>query len=140
MPGIRVVGVEAEGEASMKAAVEADQPVTLDKLDIFCDGTAVQRTGINTFPLCKELVDEFITVSNQEVCNAIRLFWNWRRGIVEPAGALGLAGLLKQQAQLDGKRVLAITCGANMDFSQLAVIAAEADFWGHSPSSALSYR
>ena len=130
MPGIRVVGVEGEGQASMRAAIEAGEPVTLEELDIFCDGTAVQRTGDLTFSLCRELVDEFITVSNQEVCNAIRSFWNWRRRIVEPAGALGLAGLLKQKDRLEGKRVLAVMCGANMDFSQLAVIAANAGIGG----------
>ena len=126
MPGIRIVGVEAEGQASMAAAITHGEPVTLDSLDIFCDGTAVQRTGDLTFPLCRELIDDFITVSNQDVSNAIRQFWNWRRRIVEPAGALGLAGVLSQRDRLDGQRVLAVTCGANMDFSQLAVIAAEA--------------
>ncbi|MBB6431280.1 threonine ammonia-lyase, biosynthetic [Algisphaera agarilytica] len=130
MPGIRVVGVEAEGQASMKAAVAHGGPVELESLDIFCDGTAVQRAGDLTFELCRELIDEFITVSNAEVCNAIRRFWNWRRRIVEPAGALGLAGLLSQQDRLSGKRALAITCGANLDFSQLAVIAADTGIGG----------
>lgn len=125
MPNIHLVGVEAVGQASMQAAVANGGPVTLDSLDIFCDGTAVQRTGDLTYPLCRDLIDEFITVTNQEVSGAIRQFWNWRRSIVEPAGALGLAGLLAQRDRLAGKRVLAITCGANMDFSQLAVIAAE---------------
>ncbi|MEM6553911.1 MAG: pyridoxal-phosphate dependent enzyme [Planctomycetota bacterium] len=130
MPGVRVVGVEGEGQASMAAAVAAGEPVTLEGLDIFCDGTAVQRAGELTFPLCRELIDEFITVSNQEVCNALRRFWNWRRRIVEPAGALGLAGLLSQTDRLEGKKALAVMCGANMDFSQLAVIAAEAGIGG----------
>ena len=130
MPDIHIVGVEAEGQASMQAAVQAGKPTQLDELDIFCDGTAVQQAGELTYPLCKELIDEFITVNNQEVCNAIRSFWNWRRRIVEPAGALGLAGLLAQKEQLDGKSALTVTCGANMDFSQLAVIAAEAGIGG----------
>ncbi|MEM1107318.1 MAG: pyridoxal-phosphate dependent enzyme [Planctomycetota bacterium] len=130
MPDIRVVGVEGEGQASMKAAVEHGGPIELESLDIFCDGTAVQRAGDLTYPLCRELIDEFITVSNAEVSNAIRRFWNWRRRIVEPAGALGLAGLLSQQDQLGGKRALAITCGANLDFSQLALIAAETGIGG----------
>ncbi len=130
MPEIHIVGVEAEGQASMQAAIKQGEPVTLEGLDIFCDGTAVQRTGDLTFPLCRELIDEFITVSNQEVSNAIRSFWNWRRRIVEPAGALGLAGLLSQKERLNGKRVLTVTCGANMDFSQLSVIASEAGIGG----------
>jgi len=129
-PGIRIVGVEGVGQASMKAAVEHGGPIALQDLDIFCDGTAVQKAGELTYPLCRDLIDEFITVSNEQVCSAIRMFWVWRRRIVEPAGALGLAGLLSQKEKLAAKRVLAITCGANMDFSQLAVIAAEAGIGG----------
>ncbi len=130
MPNIRIIGVEGEGQASMKAAIEHGGPVELEELDIFCDGTAVRRAGELTYELCKEVVDEFITVSNDEVCNAIRLFWEARRRIVEPAGAMGLAGMLQQRGQLKGKRVLGVMCGANMDFAQLAVIAAEAGIGG----------
>lgn len=130
MPGIKIVGVEGTGQASMKTAVEHGGPVRLDELDIFCDGTAVRRAGELTYELCKEVVDEFITVSNEEVCGAIRLFWEARRRIVEPAGAMGLAGMLQQRDQLRGKRVLGVMCGANMDFAQLAVIAAEAGIGG----------
>ncbi|MEM6458811.1 MAG: pyridoxal-phosphate dependent enzyme [Planctomycetota bacterium] len=129
-PDLRVVGVEAEGQASMQAAVQHGRPVELDHLDIFCDGTAVQRAGDLTYPLCRDLIDEFVTVSNQAICNAIRRFWNRRHRIVEPAGALGLAGLLAHRDRLAGKRALVVTCGANMDFSQLAVIAAEAGIGG----------
>lgn len=131
MPNIHIVGVEGEGQASMQAALKHGEPVPLKELDIFSDGTAVQRTGDLTYPLCQELIDEFITVSNAEICSAIRSFWNWRRRIVEPAGALGLAGLLSQKDQLEGKRVLAVTCGANMDFSQLGAIASAAGIGGH---------
>ena len=76
-----------------------------------------------TFPLCRDLIDEFITVSNQQVSSAIRRFWSCR-SIVEPAGALGLAGLLSQSERLDGKRVLAVTCVPTWT-SQLAVIVSE---------------
>ncbi len=131
MPGIHIVGVEAEGQASMQAALKHGAPIPLKELDIFSDGTAVQRTGDLTYPICRELIDEFITVSNAEICGAIRSFWNWRRRIVEPAGALGLAGLLSQKEKLEGKRVLAVTCGANMDFSQLGAIAAAAGIGGN---------
>lgn len=130
MPGIRIVGVEGSGQASMKAAIQQGGPVTLEDLDIFCDGTAVRRAGTLTYAICKEVVDEFITVSNEQVCSAIRLFWEARRRIVEPAGAMGLAGMLAHRQQLQGKRVLGVMCGANMDFSQLAVIAAEAGIGG----------
>ncbi|MFN3168466.1 MAG: pyridoxal-phosphate dependent enzyme [Phycisphaeraceae bacterium] len=130
MPSIRIVGVEGEGQASMKAAIDHGGPVTLDRLDIFCDGTAVRRAGDLTYALCRDVIDQFITVSNDEVCNAIRLFWDDRRRIVEPAGAMGLAGMLQHRDRLSGKRVLGVMCGANMDFAQLAVIAAEAGIGG----------
>lgn len=130
MPGIRVIGVEGEGQASMQAAIRAGEPVTLEALDIFCDGTAVRRAGDLTYELCKEVVDEIITVSNEEVCSAIRLFWEARRRIVEPAGAMGLAGILQHRDRLSGQKVLGVMCGANMDFAQLAVIAAEAGIGG----------
>lgn len=130
MPGIKIVGVEGVGQASMKAAMQKGGPTRLDELDIFCDGTAVRRAGELTYELCREVVDAFITVSNEEVCSAIRLFWEDRRRIVEPAGAMGLAGMLQHRDQLQGKRVLGVMCGANMDFAQLAVIAAEAGIGG----------
>lgn len=129
-PGVRIIGVEGEGQASMKAAIEHGGPIQLDELDIFCDGTAVRLAGDLTYELCKDVVDEFITVTNEEVCNAIRLFWESRRRIVEPAGAMGLAGMLKHRDQLRGKRAFGVMCGANMDFAQLAVIAAEAGIGG----------
>ena len=130
MPNIRIVGVEGSGQASMKHAIETGEPTELNELDIFCDGTAVRRAGDLTYPLCRELIDEFITVTNQQVCNAIRCFWTWRRRVVEPAGAIGLAGMLQQREQIVGKRVLVVTCGANMDFSQLAVIGGETGIGG----------
>ncbi|MFK7734859.1 MAG: pyridoxal-phosphate dependent enzyme [Pirellulaceae bacterium] len=130
MPSIRIVGVEGQGQASMQHAVQCGAPTELDELDIFCDGTAVRRAGELTFQLCRDLIDEFIVVSNQQVCNAIRCFWTWRRRVVEPAGAIGLAGMLSQKESLAGQRVLTVTCGANMDFSQLAVIGAETGIGG----------
>lgn len=130
-PNIKIVGVEGVDQASMKAAIDAGGPVDLDYVDIFCDGTAVRKVGQNTFELCRELIDEFITVTNEEVCNAIRHFWIAKRAILEPAGAVGLAGLLKQKEQLTGKKVLTVTCGANIDFSQLAVIAANSGIAGN---------
>ncbi len=125
-PGIRIVGVEGADQASMAAAFRAGHPVALDYVDVFCDGTAVSKAGKYTYPLCRELLDELITVTNDEVCAAIQLLWETRRCIPEPAGAMGLAGLLKQRESLAGKTALAVVCGANMDFGQLAWIARHA--------------
>lgn len=126
---VEIIAVEGEDQASMKAAVEAGKPVELDYVDIFCDGTAVRKVGSNTFSLCKELVDEFATVSNTEVCNAMRKLWETNRTIPEPSGAMGLAAIYKDQREgklKAGQRILTIVCGANMDFSKLASIAKQA--------------
>jgi threonine dehydratase len=129
-PDIRIVGVEEVDQACMKAAIEAGGPVTLDYVDVFCDGTAVKRAGDLTYQLCSELVDEFITVTNEEVCAAIQMLWEANRCIPEPAGALGLAGLLKQQDQVTGQKVLCVVCGSNLDFGQLGWIAQHAGIGG----------
>ena len=125
-PDIYIVGVEGVAQASMAAAIEAGEPATLDYVDVFCDGTAVKRVGDLTYPLCRDLIDEFITVTNEEVSAAVECLWKARRCIPEPAGAMGLAGLLKQQDRIQGKRCLTILCGANVDFDQLSWIAQHA--------------
>jgi threonine dehydratase len=126
-PHIKIIGVEGVDQASMQRAVARGGPVCLEYLDVFCDGTAVRQAGELTWQLCRELVDEFITVTNDEVCQAVRVLWDANRSIPEPAGAMSLAGLLQQAPTLAGdERVLTILCGANMDFSQLAVIARHA--------------
>lgn len=122
-PEIKIVGVEGVDQASMQAAVKAGKPVVLDYVDVFCDGTAVSKAGELTYPLCAELIDEFITVTNEEVCAAIELLWQARRCIPEPSGAMGVAGLMKQADAVRGQRVLTVLCGANVDFDQLAWIA-----------------
>ncbi len=121
-PKIEVVGVEGVGQASMAAAMRSGKPVTLDYVDVFCDGTAVKRAGDLTSHFCRQLVDRFVTVTNEEVCAAIQLLWDRHRVIPEPAGAMGLAAWMKEREQCRSLRVLAIVCGANMDFGQMAWI------------------
>lgn len=122
-PDIHIIGVEGVDQASMAAAIKAGKPVTLDKIDIFCDGTAVRQAGTLTHQVCAEVVDEWMTVSNDEVSAAIQFLWEKLRCIPEPSGAMGVAAVLKRKDQLSGKRVLSILCGANMDFEQLAMVA-----------------
>ena len=123
-PEIKTIGVEGIDQASMKAAMENGSPTDLSYVDVFCDGTAVRRAGDVTFELCREFIDEFMTVTNDEVCNATRLLWEANRSIPEPAGAMGLAAAVQRRGELtENDRVLVILCGANMDFSQLAFIA-----------------
>ncbi len=126
-PDIKIIGVEGVDQASMGASVEAGKPITLSSVDTFCDGTAVTRPGDLTFQICSTLIDEFLTVSNEEVSAAIQQLWELKRLIPEPSGAMGLAGL-NQYAQnnteaLKGKKILTILCGANMDFNKLSLIA-----------------
>lgn len=126
-PDIKIIGVEGVEQASMKASVEAGHPITLDKIDAFCDGTAVLRPGDLTFQVCNEFIDDFITVTNNEVSNAMRTLWDSKRLIPEPSGAMGVAGVRQYGEQypekLKGKKVLSIICGANMDFSKLSLVA-----------------
>ena len=125
-PKMRAIGVEGVDQASMQAAIAAGQPVDLPYVDVFCDGTAVRRAGDLTFPLCQELIDGFVTVTNDEVCAAIQYVWEALRIVPEPSGAMGIAGLLKDEHAVRGQRILTVLCGANMDFGQLATVARHA--------------
>lgn len=126
-PSCRCIGVEGVNQASMKLAVESGERRSLPYVDVFCDGTAVRVAGEQTFPLCRELLDGFVTVTNDEVCQAIRSLWNSLRVVPEPSGAMGLAALLQDWERgriKPGERCLVVLSGANMDFSQLGVVAA----------------
>jgi threonine dehydratase len=118
-PDIHITGVEAEGQASMLAALTAGEPVALDQVDLFCDGTAVRKAGSLPFEICRSSLNDSITVTNEQVCHAIRVLWEGLRCIAEPAGALGLAGALHQAAQWQDKKILVVLCGANIDFLQI---------------------
>ncbi len=122
-PDIELVGVEATGQASMKAALAAGQPTPLAEVDIFCDGTAVRQAGALPFAICQQTLARVDTVTNAEVSAAIRVLWETLRCISEPSGAMGLAAVLKRRAELAGKRVLIVVSGANIDFLQLGLIA-----------------
>lgn len=122
-PEIDIVGVEGVGQASMKAALQAGEPVELREVDIFCDGTAVRKAGTLPFEICRQTVDRMETVTNAEVSSAIRILWETLRCVSEPSGALGLAAVLKNRAALVGRKVLIVVSGANIDFLQLGLIA-----------------
>lgn len=122
-PGIHIIGVEGQNQASMAHAIDCGQPAALEKVDIFCDGTAVRQVGKQTYAICSEMIDEWVTVSNDEVSAAIQFLWEHKRCIPEPSGAMGVAAALQQTSRLEGQRVLTIICGANIDFEQLASVA-----------------
>jgi len=127
-PTIRVIGVEPEDSAGMKASFEAGAPVTLDHVGIFADGVAVRRVGDETFRLCREYVDDIITVDTDHICAAIQDIFEDTRVIVEPAGALAVAGAKQYIADtgVTGESIVTISCGANVNFDRLRHIAERA--------------
>ena len=120
-PGVRVYGVEPADAASMVAAFEAGGPVTLDLVGSFADGVAVKRVGELTYRLCRQHLDGIITVTTDELCAAIRDIFEDTRTVVEPAGALALAGLHHhvEHQGVSGQTLVAVNCGANMNFNRL---------------------
>jgi threonine dehydratase len=124
-----VIGVESEDAAGMTASIRAGKVVTLPGVGLFADGAAVKTVGQETFRVCKMLVDDMITVNTDELCSAIKLAYNDARVVLEPAGALAVAGLKKyvHENELSGQTLVAITSGANMDFDRLRFVSERAD-------------
>ena len=131
-PGVRVIGVEPEDAAGMHDSLKAGRRVTLERVGIFADGVAVRRVGEETFALCRGHVDEIVLTSTDEICAAIQDVFEDTRSIVEPAGALAVAGLKKYVARegWQGKRLVAVNSGANMNFDRLRHVAERADLGG----------
>ena len=131
-PAVKIIGVEPTDAAGMYESLRAGRRVTLEKVGIFADGVAVKRVGEETFALCRGHVDEIVLVSTDEICAAIQDVFEDNRSIVEPAGALAVAGLKKYVAR-EGwrdKRLVAINSGANMNFDRLRHVAERADLGG----------
>jgi threonine dehydratase len=129
-PHVKIIGVEATDANAMAKSLRLGKRVLLHEVGLFADGAAVKSVGEETFRLCMEVVDEVITVGTDEICAAIQDVFEDTRSIVEPAGALALAGLkvwASQQPSPDPKRELvAITSGANMNFDRLRFVAERA--------------
>jgi threonine dehydratase len=131
-PNIRIIGVEPEDAAGMYESLKAGRRVTLDRVGIFADGVAVRRVGEETFSLCRSHVDEIVLLDTDEICAAIQDVFEDTRSIVEPAGALAVAGLKKLIAR-EGwrdRRLVAINSGANVNFDRLRHVAERADLGG----------
>jgi threonine dehydratase len=131
-PNVRIIGVEPEDAASMYESLRAGRRVTLDRVGIFADGVAVRRVGEETFNLCRAHVDEILLLDTDEICAAIQDVFEDTRSIVEPSGALAVAGIKKFVARegWKGKRLVAINSGANMNFDRLRHVAERADLGG----------
>jgi threonine dehydratase len=131
-PHVKIIGVEPEDAATMYESLRAGKRVTLDRVGIFADGVAVKRVGEETFNLCRQHVDEVLLVDTDEICAAIQDVFEDTRSIVEPAGALAVAGIKKwvERQHCTGKRLVAINSGANMNFDRLRHVAERADLGG----------
>ena len=128
-PEVLVIGVQTTDSDAMTRSVRAGHRVQLDDVGLFSDGTAVKLVGEETFRLTRELVDDFVLVDTDAVCAAIKDVFQDTRSILEPAGALSVAGI-KQYVDyhgLQGKTLVAITGGANMNFDRLRFVAERAD-------------
>ncbi len=128
-PSIKVIGVEPADAASLKAAMTAGRRVKLKEVGIFADGVAVKQIGKNTFQMLRDQLDDVITVSTDQICAAIKDTYDDTRAICEPAGAVSLAGLKKYVAEhnVNGKTLVAINCGANMNFDRLRHVSERAE-------------
>jgi threonine dehydratase len=128
-PSVRIIGVNAEDSRAMHDSLQDGHRVTLAKVGIFADGVAVKRVGAHTFELCQQLVDEMILVNTDEICAGIQDIFEDTRSIVEPAGAMAVAAIKKYVARENCKdqKLVAINCGANMNFDRLRHVAERAD-------------
>jgi len=122
-PLIKIIGVEAEDSACLTAALASGSPVELPQVGLFADGVAVKKIGEETFPLIRAFCDGVITVSNDEICGAIKEIFEHTRVIAEPAGALSLAGCIRYtQTSVGKQKLVAILSGANMNFHTLRYV------------------
>jgi threonine dehydratase len=129
-PRMRVIGVEPDDANAMYESMQAGRRVILDRVGIFADGVAVKRVGEETFALARAHVDEIVLVNTDEICAAIQDIFEDTRSIVEPAGALAVAGIKKYLARESGprgKRFVAVNSGANMNFDRLRHVAERGD-------------
>lgn len=129
LPEIKVIGVEAEGSASMKAALKAGKPVDIGYVSHFADGVAVSKAGNETFRVLSKYLDDIVTCSNDEICAAMKDIFDDTRAIAEPSGALSLAGLKKYVREHNCKsgNFVAILSGANVKFHTLRMVAERCD-------------
>ncbi|OSM01781.1 putative threonine dehydratase [Magnetofaba australis IT-1] len=124
-PNIKVFGVEPDDSDAMAQSLDHGELVDLDSVGIFADGVAVRRVGELTFELCRRHVDGVIRVNTDAICGAIKTGYLATRAILEPAGALALAGMRQwvRDTGTTGQRLVAINSGANMNFERLRYVA-----------------
>ena len=128
-PEIKIIGVEPEDAAAMYHSLKAGARVLLDQVGIFADGVAVRQVGAETFRLTQQFVDEIILVSTDEICAGIKDVFEDTRSILEPAGALAVAGMKKyiERSGMQNQELVAIASGANMNFDRLRHVSERAE-------------
>jgi threonine dehydratase len=128
-PEVRIIGVEPVDADAMARSLEAGRRVTLPHVGLFADGVAVKQVGRETFRLARRYVDEMVLVDNDAICAAIKDVFEDTRSILEPAGALAIAGAKDYVAGtgVRGETLVAVACGANMNFERLRFVAERAE-------------
>ncbi|MCK9259884.1 MAG: threonine ammonia-lyase, biosynthetic [Azoarcus sp.] len=128
-PETKIIGVEAVDADAMTRSLAAGKRVALEQVGIFADGAAVKEVGRETFRLCQQYVDEMILVDNDAICAAIKDVFEDTRSILEPAGALAVAGAKEyaRRNKLRDKHLVAVASGANMNFDRLRFVAERAE-------------
>ncbi len=132
-PEIKIIGVEPVDSDAMSRSLKAGHRVRLEQVGLFADGVAVREVGQETFRLCQQYVDEILLVDTDNICAAIKDVFEDTRSILEPAGALAIAGAKAyvQRENLTGQTLVAIACGANMNFDRLRFVAERAELGEH---------
>jgi threonine dehydratase len=128
-PDTKIIGVEPEEAASMAEALRLKRRVVLDSVGLFADGVAVKQVGRETFRVARQCVDEVVCVSTDEICAAIKDIFDDTRTIMEPAGALAVAGMKKyvEEKNIIDQTLVVINSGANMNFDRLRHVSERAE-------------
>ena len=128
-PDIKIIGVQTEDSDAMMRSVRAGRRVQLNDVGLFADGTAVKLVGEETFRLARQYVDDFVVVDTDAICAAIKDVFQDTRSVLEPSGAMAVAAAKQYAARhkLKGKTLVAITCGANMNFDRLRFVSERAE-------------
>ena len=128
-PEVRIVGVQTDDSDAMARSIEAGERIELDNVGLFADGTAVKMVGEETFRLTRQYVDEIIRVDTDAVCAAIKDVFTDTRAILEPSGALAIAGAKAyvERTGVVGETLVAVACGANMNFDRLRFVSERAE-------------
>ena len=128
-PDVKIIGVEPEDANAMSKSLKESKIIELSSVGQFADGVAVKKVGKRTFEIGKNYIDKMVTVNTDEICAAIKDVFEDTRSILEPAGALSIAGMKKDiiESNYSNKTLIAIACGANMNFERLRFVAERAE-------------